>query len=268
MNDDAVPSPSFAVVVPMFNEEAGAAKCVNRICTELARLPERCGLIVVDDGSRDRTGEALANLLPSFPKLKVVTHATNGGYGRALRTGVQEAAREGYDYALFMDSDLTNAPADIPRFVAKMRRNVDVIKASRFTGSGKMHGVPLRRALVSRLGNWVARSLFAVGLRDCTNGFRAVRVPLLMQTTQRENGFPVILEELYQLKFLARTYAEVPVVLTARTEELRKTSFHYKPSTILKYLWYAVKAGCGIRPKGSHANKLSGLREPDPGRGH
>ena len=106
----------------MFNEEAGAEVCVKSVCMELDRLPGRSALLVVNDGSRDRTDEILHRLAPAHLKLKVITHPANRGYGRALRSGVGEAARCGYDYVLFMDSDLTNDPANIPRFFAEMAR--------------------------------------------------------------------------------------------------------------------------------------------------
>jgi len=242
-------SPSFCVIIPMYNEEAGAEACVAAVCATLDKLPNRSALCAIDDGSRDRTGEILARLAAAHPKLSVATHPVNRGYGSALRTGISHAAQNGFDYALFMDSDLTNDPADIPRFLAEMRRGADVIKASRFAGGSGMQGVPFRRAVVSRLGNRVARLLFGVSVRDCTNGFRAVRVSLLARTNLRENGFAIIVEELYQLKFLARSYAEVPVILTSRRQGLRPTSFSYTPAIFWKYFRYALKARLGIRPE-------------------
>jgi dolichol-phosphate mannosyltransferase len=238
----------------MYNEEAGAEKCVREVCAALGRLPERCALLVVEDGSRDRTRDILERLAGEQPLLKVIPHTRNMGYGRALRTGVEHAARDGYEYALFMDSDLTNNPADIPRFVAEMKRGTDVIKASRFTGGGRMEGVPLRRALISKTGNLIARLLFGLAIRDCTNGFRAIRVSILDRMSLRENSFPIIVEELYHAKFLASTYAEVPVVLTARQGEQRPTSFSYKPSTFRKYFTYALKARLGIRPSSGESH--------------
>ena len=240
---------SFVVVIPMYNEEAGAQSCVREVCAVLDSIALRCGLIVVEDGSKDRTIDALRSVSPSCPKLRIVQHPQNLGYGRALRTGMEAAAAEKYDYVLFMDSDLTNSPCDIPRFVAEMMRGADVIKASRFRRGGGMEGVPLRRALVSRLGNAVAQLLFGIKLRDCTNGFRAVRVSILQAMNLTENGFPIIVEELYQGKFLVSSYAEVPVVLTNRKSDQRPTSFSYKPGTFYKYLKYAVKARLGIRPE-------------------
>ena len=89
-----------------------------------------------------------------------------------------------------MDSDLTNDPADVPRFAARMAEDLDVIKASRYIAGGRMVGVPWQRAAVSRVGNGLARWLFRLPVHDCTNGFRAVRVPILQQMDLTERRFP------------------------------------------------------------------------------
>ena len=62
----------------------------------------------------------LARLAPALGRLMLVRHDANRGYGAALQTGAREAAARGFDYVLYMDSDLTNSPDDIPRFVAHM----------------------------------------------------------------------------------------------------------------------------------------------------
>ena len=239
---------SFCVIVPMYNEENGAEACVRQICTVLGHIEYPSKLIAVDDGSRDRTGAVLDRLAGQFPKLSVIHHERNAGYGTALRTGIEHAVEAGFDYVLFMDSDLTNDPADIPKFLVFMEQGVDVIKASRFVEGGRMQGVPWRRSIFSYAGNLVARCLFGVGVSDCTNGFRAVKVAILAQMNLREAGFPVIVEELYQAKALARSFCEVPVVLTSRTGDQRPTMFSYKPETLRKYLVFALRAFCGIKP--------------------
>jgi dolichol-phosphate mannosyltransferase len=240
------PIPSFAVVVPMFNEHANVRRCVTAIVHALARLPNRTALIVVNDGSQDGTGDALAAMrTDESPALEVVTHATNHGYGAALVSGTRHASALGFDYSLFMDSDLTNSPEDIPRFVEKMSEGVDVIKASRYAAGGRMAGVPWQRAAVSRVGNLIARRLYGLAVRDCTNGFRAVRTEILMQMELRERGFPVIMEELYWCRFVARSFAEVSVTLT---NAARGSSFRYTPVVFFAYLRYPLRAFFGIAP--------------------
>jgi hypothetical protein len=131
-----------------------------------------------------------------------------------------------------------------------MVEGIDVIKATRYSRGGQVRGVPAGRVWISRLGNGVARMLFRVGISDCTNGFRAVRTELLRRMHLRERRFPVIMEELYCCTFLAATFAEVPVVLTNRDPELRRTSFSYRPSVFFHYLKYAVLAGLRVPPAG------------------
>jgi dolichol-phosphate mannosyltransferase len=232
----------------MYNEERGAELCVRSVCEELRRLPNRCTLISVNDGSRDRTGEILASLASHEDRLTVVNHACNSGYGAALRTGVERAAEAGYNYVLFMDSDLTNHPQDIPRFVAKMEEGIDVIKATRYSHGGGFSGVPFYRVAISACGNWLASLLYGLPVQDCTNGFRAGKVNILMRMKLTEKTFPIIMEELYWSKFLARSFAEVPVLLTSRTGDLRTSSFTYKPKIFYDYLKYPIRARLGIRP--------------------
>ena len=241
--------PSFRVVVPMYNEEVGAETCVRTMMRALEAYGERAGLIVVDDGSGDRTRSILHRLAAELPELRYVEREVNGGYGAALRSGTERAAADGADYVLFMDSDLTNDPSDIPKFVAAIGEGADVVKASRFRRGGGMRGVPWNRRAFSVAGNLLAAALFGVGVRDCTNGFRAVRTALLLRMRLRERGFAVIMEELWWCKALGARFAEVPVVLTARQGELRPTAFQYRPDIFRTYLHYALLCARGTRPE-------------------
>jgi glycosyltransferase involved in cell wall biosynthesis len=233
----------------MYNEEAGAATCVRAVCHELAQLPNRTALIVVEDGGRDRTAEILTALEREEDRLTVVRHPRNLGYGAALKSGARRAYNDGFDYALFMDSDLTNDPRDIPRFAAAMESGADVLKATRYSRGGSVAGVPAYRVWISRFGNAVARMLFALPVHDCTNGFRAVRTHLLAGMDLRENRFPIIMEELYWLKFLGAKCDEIPVTLTNRSEHQRPTSFVYTPRVFWQYLKYPVRAFLRVAPE-------------------
>jgi dolichol-phosphate mannosyltransferase len=241
--------PTFAVVIPMYNEEAGAAECVRAVCRQLAELPNHTRLIVVEDGGRDRTAEILAALEAEEASLTVVRHPHNMGYGAALKSGARRAYEDEFEYALFMDSDLTNHPRDIPRFAAAMVEGADVLKATRYSGGGSVADVPAYRVWISRIGNALARLLFRLPVCDCTNGFRAVRTRLLMAMDLRENRFPIIMEELYWCKFLKATFAEVPVTLTNRSQQQRPTSFAYMPNVFWQYLKYPLRAFFGLTPE-------------------
>jgi dolichol-phosphate mannosyltransferase len=246
---------SFCVIVPMYNEQSGAETCVRRICEVLSSVPQRSELVAVNDGSRDETAAILNRLSADLPNLTVIHHQTNSGYGSALCTGMKYAANGGFDYAMFMDSDLTNDPADIPMFVEKMKDGYDVIKATRYSDGGGVSGVPAYRVMISRAGNWIARRLYRLPISDCTNGFRAVKTSLLSQMELTERKFPVIMEELYYSSFLATTFAQIPVRLTNRQAGQRPTSFVYRPRVFYDYLKYPVKAFFRVRPRISSLGK-------------
>ena len=224
-------------------------RCVKALCQALDEFPYRTALIVVNDGSLDDTQKILNRLVPKYLDLTVVSYSENLGYGGAVRQGIDKASDEGFDYALFMDSDLTNDPKYIGGFVEKMLDGVDVIKASRYIRGGEAVGVPIYRVIISVLGNKLARFLLGVPILDCTNGFQAIKVSLLKKMPLSENGFAVIMEELYYLKFLAETFCEVPYTLATRRDMIRKSSFYYRPKVFCQYLKYPLKSFFNLAPK-------------------
>ena len=234
-------TPFFCVVIPMFNEEAGAVRCVEAVSRALHGLDEDSRLIVVQDGSQDRTGLILESLAKKWDRLFVVTHKKNMGYGKALVTGTRAAENLGAEYILFMDSDLTNDPVDIQKFVAEMKKGTDVIKATRYSMGGGADGVPWMRYIISKKGNQLARLLLRLPIHDPTNGFRAVKTVHLKGTLFTENFFSIIMEELYRLKPMKLKYAEIPVILTNRANTLRGSCFNYRPQIFWDYLKYPIK---------------------------
>jgi dolichol-phosphate mannosyltransferase len=236
-------SRSLAVIVPMFNEERNAERCVSAILPLLSRELPSARLFVVNDGSTDGTDAILRGLLAGGMDFQYVPCERNQGYGAALVAGARAALGAGYEFGLFMDSDLTNDPALIPRFAERLAGgDLDLLKASRYVPGGGMEGVPLRRQLPSRLGNWLAARLFGMGLHDLTNGFRAVRLSMIADVQFRERGFPQILEEMVELKRRGARVAELPYVLTSRTDPEASSKFSYRPAVVLRYLKYAEQA--------------------------
>jgi dolichol-phosphate mannosyltransferase len=236
------PGAGLAVVVPMYNEVLGGERCIHELLATVSRLPMRAGLVIVDDGSTDGTGALLDRLHASPGGFKLV-HKPNGGYGSALVAGARAALEDGYDYVLFMDSDLTNPPAHIERFVPAIRRGYDLVKGTRFSAGGDMDAVAWRRRAFSLFGNIVARVFFRMGLADCTNGFRAVRAAMFVRMPLHERGFAVIMEELYWAKAWGLSATSVPTSLTERNADQRATTFSYKPAMLWAYLRYALRAG-------------------------
>jgi len=234
----------ICVVIPMYNEQAIARPNIEIILDYAKRLPPLVTVLVVNDGSQDSTADILKDLLNQNKdsNFQVISHPQNMGYGAALKTGIKFAVDNHYDYALFMDSDLTNHPKYLEKFYEKMSEGWDYIKATRYSKGGSVQGVSWGHRIISMVGNLVARILYGLPLTDITNGFRAVKTNILKQMNFTEQGFVMIMEELYQAKFLTESFCEIPYVLTCRAEGQGTTHFSYGPRVCMQYLKYAFKS--------------------------
>jgi len=232
------------IIVPMYNEEAIARLSIETILKYAKKIPDVVTVTVVNDGSKDATENIIIGLQSQNNEnnLKLVSHLDNRGYGAALRTGIQFAINNNYDYALFMDSDLTNHPRYLKDFYEKMLEGWDYIKATRYSKGGRVEGVPWMHRFISLVGNIIARILCGLPITDFTNGFRAVKVAILKKMNLKEPGFVIIMEELCQAKSLTNSFCELPYTLTSRAQGQGKTHFSYSPGVCMKYLGYAFRS--------------------------
>ncbi len=225
----------------MFNEEKVASKCIDNVISEINKLDPRIKLIVIDDGSTDQTSKILnVKKIQYKNTLVILTHKKNKGYGGAMQTGIHYAIKESFEFYLTMDSDLTNKPDCIKDFTKFISSNLDCVKASRYIKGGKVINVPLFRRIVSLLGNYLASWFFGVGIKDCTNGFKMVRLKFLKGIKFQENNFSIIFEEMYHLKKRGARFIEIPNILYARDDS--KSHFTHAPKVFFDYFKYIVKA--------------------------
>jgi glycosyltransferase involved in cell wall biosynthesis len=149
----------ISVVVPVYNEEANVAELAERVSAALA--PREFELIVVDDGSRDGTAEALAGLAASRPWLRPLYLIRNYGQSAALQAGF-DAAKGGIIVTL--DGDLQNDPADIPALLEMLDQqpDIDVISGWRKDRQDKT----LSRKIPSKIANFIISRATGVDLHD------------------------------------------------------------------------------------------------------
>lgn len=207
---------NVAVVLPAYNEEGN----LTPLITALAALDGRDGfalrVIVVNDGSTDRTAEELAELQTRVAALHVVRHQKNQGLARALKTGIAAVCESDCDAAVFMDSDLSHRPEDLPRLIGALVHGADLALGSRFVPGGGMEGVPLWRVLISRAGNAFGQRVLGMPMRDLTTGYRAVRRAVLENVALGEDGFTIQLESVVKAYAAGFNVIEVPIVLRTR----------------------------------------------------
>lgn len=229
---------SLAIMLPVYNEEVLCGPCIDAIVRVVKKLPMKSHIIVVDDGSRDNSSYILKEKKQMYSSLlTIITHKKNKGYGGATQSGIQEAIKKRFTWLLHMDADMTNDPKYIPAFLRAATNQIDCVKASRYIRGSKVINVSVKRRVVSLVGNYVAHFLFGVGVIDCTNGFRMVRVEKLRKLKFKEHNFSIILEELYYLKQHQAKFKEIPYTLTTRTSTV--SHFSYKPQIFIDYFKYA-----------------------------
>ena len=246
--------PSFALALPMYNEEAYVERCLRTVFSVLDCIRVRNAIVAVNDGSRDCTLSILEEMKSEFERLHVVNHRFNRGYGASVRTAYKFAIDHEYDYVLFMDADLTQDPRYILDFLPHMINEVDIIKASRYIHDSRVIGVPHFRIAVSSFGNAFARWAFHLPITDYTNGFRAVKISLAKQFDLKENHFPILIEEMWQAKQFAKSFAEVSYSLTTR-QNAEDSKFKYNYKVYARYLKFCVLALLNI-------NKSKIYKEP------
>jgi len=160
-------APAISVVTPMHNEEACVEEFVRRTDAALAAMGRSYEIIIVSDGSTDRTEEIVRKLRERHPSLRGVFLARNGGQCTALYAGIQESRG---DVVVVMDGDLQHLPEEIHLLVERMDDGTALVSGSR---TGRTESLVLRR-LPSRLANAMLRRVSGCPIRDM-GGFKAIR---------------------------------------------------------------------------------------------
>jgi dolichol-phosphate mannosyltransferase len=163
--------------LPAYNEEEALGRLLPDIAAamEEARLPYR--VLVVDDGSQDRTAE-IVQACAERVNLKLVRHPQNLGLGAAIQTLMRTALQDlgDSDVLVTMDADGTHRPALIGPMVQKIREGADVVIASRYQPGARVVGVSGFRNLMSAGAAWLFRTFAPVrGAKDYTCGYGHIR---------------------------------------------------------------------------------------------
>jgi len=168
----AAPLTLFSVVIPARDEEESLPETVRAIhaAFRLENIPHE--IVVVDDGSQDRTWEVLSALRAEVPALAPVRSPGPHGFGRAILRGFDSMRG---DAAVVMMADSSDAPADAVAYWRLLEAGYDCAFGSRFVKGGKVLDYPRVKLLVNRLANLFIRVLFNIRLNDTTNAFKAYR---------------------------------------------------------------------------------------------
>jgi dolichol-phosphate mannosyltransferase len=236
------------VVVPTFNEVENLPRLVDRLWA-LPLVGVR--LLVVDDASPDGTGQRAEDLARQHPGRILVQHRRGKlGLGTAYLSGFRQALELDPSAIVQMDADFSHAPEEIPGLVGSLAE-ADAVFGSRYVPGGRLdERWSAGRMALSRFGNWYARRILGLEIRDVTGGFRAWRPATLRAMPLdriRSNGYVFQVEMAYVARRLGFRIVERPIYFEDRRYGRSKMSFRIQVEAALR-VWQVLIAHRRLRP--------------------
>ncbi len=238
------------VVLPTYNERENLAPILHAI---LEALP-RASVLVVDDSSPDGTGELADTLAAAEPRVSVLHRASKEGLGVAYRDGFRWALDRPETRAVVqMDADFSHDPTQLPRLLAPLMRNADLVLGTRYMRGGGTIGWPLRRRLISQAGTLFARTVLLLPYRDLTGGFKAWRRELLESIRLREtntSGYGFQIETTWWAHRRGAKIVQMPITFRERVAGYSKMTGGIVREALLlvvRLRWEAMRGTIGRR---------------------
>lgn len=223
--------PELSIFFPFWNEEKNIEKIVNLAREFAPNVSERFEIIMVDDGSSDKTLEKAKSLASKYKNLKVVTHSPNRGYGAALKEGFANAS---YKYIVFLDGDMQFDFSEVTKFVEEIK-NADIVIG--FRKKRRDHNLMKRLLLMNllKIGDYI---LFGFSFKDIDCGFKMFRrsaldaigplrsegamvtTEILAKAIKKKLKIHQVGVEHYPRKYGSQSGANMPVVVRAIFESL------------------------------------------------
>lgn len=198
----------LSIIIPVFNELATIMPLLSRV----QAVPLEKEIIVVDDGSRDGTREAL--LARGDVQVRVFLHPVNRGKGAAIRTGLGQVTG---DVVAIQDADLEYDPADLPRLVAPIATGeADVVYGSRFLGRGR-HATAFWHYAGNRILTALSNLFTGLRLTDMETCYKVFRLDVLRRIDLVSDGFEIEPELTAKVARLGVRVRELPIAYASRS---------------------------------------------------
>jgi glycosyltransferase involved in cell wall biosynthesis len=205
--------PLVSIVLPAYEEAAILREHVIVLLEYLKTLKRRFRfeIVIVNDGSRDRTGEIASQLAAEFDGIRAFHHPRNFGPGQALKTGFAQCRGQ---YVLVLDIDLSYGPEHVALLLERITKTgARLVLASPYMRGGRVVDVPWLRVVFSRVANWFLARASGQRISTMTCMVRAIDGRFLRSMHLRSTGMDVMPEMIHKAKLLRASIEEVPAEL-------------------------------------------------------
>lgn len=188
---------------PYLNDWGTIGSLVATLDIVLQEIAKEYEIIIVDDGSDNRSKEVLRFLTKRFPKLKIVTHQKNKGYGGAIKSGILASKM---DWIFYTDGDAQYDPRDLRTFLKNKKKNVDIINGYKIRRSD-----PWYRKLTGKTYHYIVKILFRVPIRDTDCDFRLMKRSIFEVVKLESDSGLICAEMIKKISDKGFIFQEVPV---------------------------------------------------------
>ena len=215
---------SVLIAIPTYNERDN----IDELLTSLLELYPTAHVVVIDDGSPDRTGELVAARAERDSRIHLIERERKAGIGSAYRAAFAWALEHGFALVVSMDADWSHDPREVASLL-KATEEADVVVGSRYIAGGRIENWPLSRHLLSRGANALARLLVGPQISDWTAGFKCYRASMLKELPFGSGGidsegYAFQVDILYHCHRAGFRILEVPIVFVERRQGRTKMS--------------------------------------------
>ena len=210
------------VIIPTYNEIENIVEIIPAV---FKVIPQSAGLLVVDDGSPDGTGDAVRNMLPLYEKrLNILQRKGKSGLADAYITGFKWGMEHGYDVFCEMDADFSHKPEYLTQMYEAIQ-TFEVVIGSRNIAGGKVEDWSFLRNLISKSGSLYSRIVLGCTIKDLTGGFNMWRKEALEKINLDaiiSKGYAFQIEMKYRAYKASCSYKEIPIIFPDRIAGVSK----------------------------------------------
>ena len=227
-----LPKPILSLIIPAHNEETRLPDTLRQVLEFAERQTYTMEVLVVENGSEDRTFQIAKDFAMQYPKIRVLQNSQRGK-GRAVRQGMLAAQGE---FRFMCDADFSMPVEEINLFLPPNQEGYDIAIASREAPGAARHGEPYYRHFIGRIYNGLIRWLALPGLQDTQCGFKCFRGEVAEDLFQRQTlmGWSFDVEILFIARQLGYKIIELPI------------HWYYNPQSKIKVVRDSFKMGVDL----------------------